>query len=590
MLATAHVLSVAFQPIVDAKTGQVYAQESLLRGFDAMGYTDPPSLIDHAAELGCLPALEAVLHQRAVRAFAALGLPEARLFLNLDGRSVEQASITVLSPALREAERQGIPMQAICIELGERHRAAMLGRFTTALGALRERGLRVAADDFGSGFSEIRILFDGQVDYVKVDRFFVSGAKDNKRKLFFLRRLIAFAHALGMRVIAEGVETTEDYLACLDAGADLVQGWFIARPQTDHALLLPEYGAVAEARKLERRQRRATPAQASLIEALDTSPPLRRGDDIDTIFTRFAQDPALRAVALVDESWAPLGLVRESELRPYVFSLYGRDLLRNRNRRMRVQDFASACPVLDAAVPAEELMQAFLATPDADGVILTRDGRYLGLLSANALLHAIQERRLRSAVEQNPLTHLPGNTAIADWIEQAGPDTEASRTLAYFDFDNFKPFNDHFGFRRGDMAISRFAELLRRDFAMQRGSFIGHVGGDDFFLGLRITDREGVMHARRAVSSVLGDFRAAMHGFHTPQEQDQGWFLGHDRTGAERRFPLLACSVVLIEIPTWTAVEPEALPRLVADHKPHAKRAANGMALLRLPSHHSRVA
>jgi EAL domain-containing protein (putative c-di-GMP-specific phosphodiesterase class I)/GGDEF domain-containing protein len=582
MLAAAYVLDIAFQPIVNCRTGQVYGQEALLRGHAAIGFADPPAVITHAHELGCLPEVEAVLHQRAIRAFAALGQRDARVFLNLDGRSASAAGIAVLGPAMQEAERQGLPPHALCIELSEAHRGAMRGRFGAGLAALREKGLRVAADDFGSGFSEIRILFDGQTDYVKVDRFFVAGATGNKRKLFFLRQLVAFAHALGVRVIAEGVETAQDHLACLEAGADFVQGWFIERPQTDHSRLPAEYPAVVESVRAERRQRQNTLLQAGLVEALDITPPLPGSADIELAFNRFGADAALRAAPVVDGGGVPIGLVREGDLRPYVFSRYGRDLLRTRNTRARVQDFTTACPVLDASVPPERLMEAFLAAEEADGVILTRDGRFLGLLSANAILHAIQERRLRSAVEQNPLTHLPGNTAIAEWIESAGPDRMTNRILAYFDFDNFKPFNDHFGFRRGDLAIRRFADLLREHFAPMPGSFLGHVGGDDFFLGLRLADAHGQQAAHQAVAAVIEAFGTAMRGSHAPAEQAQGWFLGQDRTGATRRFPLLSCSVLVIEIAGGTVVEPELLPRLVAEHKPRAKRAPDGLALLRL--------
>ncbi len=239
LLTGAARLRVALQPIVHARNGRVLGLEALLRGQEALGCATPPALLDLAATLGCLPALEAALQAEGVRAFAAVAPGDATLYLNLDGRSIAAGGVDVLRPMLDAAAQAGVAPGRICIELGEAHRGLMPAATGMALRAL---GLKVALDDLGSGFSEIRSLAAGGVDVVKLDRWLLRDAPD------FLPHLVRFLHGLGAQVVAEGVETAADCAACQAARVDMMQGWFFARAEPDHALLKPRYPVMAAAR------------------------------------------------------------------------------------------------------------------------------------------------------------------------------------------------------------------------------------------------------------------------------------------------------------------------------------------------------
>jgi EAL domain-containing protein (putative c-di-GMP-specific phosphodiesterase class I) len=242
LLAGALALRIALQPIVRAHDGRVVGHEALLRGEHALGFTTPPALLDHAHLLSCLAGVEAMLHIRAVESFAAVAPCCSTLYLNLDGRSLAQGGLAVLAPALWSAEQHGIPRDRICIELGETHRGLLA---PDTAGLLRAMGLRVALDDLGSGFSEIRSLAGGAIDVVKLDRVLVAESGRDQRRQDFLAGLVRFAHGLGAQVVAEGVETAADCAACRAAGVDLLQGWFIARPEEDHPSLARHYPQVA---------------------------------------------------------------------------------------------------------------------------------------------------------------------------------------------------------------------------------------------------------------------------------------------------------------------------------------------------------
>ncbi|MCD8476564.1 MAG: diguanylate cyclase [Sulfurospirillum sp.] len=106
----------------------------------------------------------------------------------------------------------------------------------------------------------------------------------------------------------------------------------------------------------------------------------------------------------------------------------------------------------------------------------------MGYLSSRVLLEMINEKNIVDAKDQNPLTGLSGNRIINEFVSTA-MESKEKVMMAYFDFDNFKPFNDYYGFRKGDRAITLFADILRSAVGLEE-CLVGHVGGDDFFFRL----------------------------------------------------------------------------------------------------------
>ena len=129
-------------------------------------------------------------------------------------------------------------------------------------------------------------------------------------------------------------------------------------------------------------------------------------------------------------------------------------------------------------------------------------------------------------------------------------DTESEIVLAYFDFDNFKPFNDTYGFRLGDRAILLFAELMAK--VLPRDTcFVGHIGGDDFFAGFRGTAFE---EAERHCTELVDTFRRDVESFYDDDTRRRGFIVGHDRQGHAADFPLIPSP------PPWST-SPPAAPR-----------------------------
>ena len=113
------------------------------------------------------------------------------------------------------------------------------------------------------------------------------------------------------------------------------------------------------------------------------------------------------------------------------------------------------------------------------GIFITQSNKYRGFINLNSLLTLSYKRNVEIATNQNPLTKLLGNNQIEKFIQKALEKEEQNIThIIYFDFNDFKPFNDIYGFRLGDRAILIFSELLQKKYPKE--SFVAHIGGDDF--------------------------------------------------------------------------------------------------------------
>ena len=209
-----------------------------------------------------------------------------------------------------------------------------------------------------------------------------------------------------------------------------------------------------------------------------------------------------------------------------------------------------------------------------DCVILTENMRYAGVVSPAAMVRLFNEKQLKNAREQNPLTGLPGNIAIHDYVLARTRDTARLRYFCYGDFDHFKPFNDVYGFERGDKAITLFAALMRRDF-LAGEVFLGHIGGDDFFIGTVDMPRA---HVEAALMRLTADFALDARPLYSPEDLARGGIEAEDRMGNPSLFPLLRCSVAVLEVPCGQVLSDLGqVSRRIAELKREAKRNPRGL-------------
>jgi diguanylate cyclase (GGDEF)-like protein len=590
-------LRMALEPVVGTHSGRTLGVEAVIGNARDLGFASVHDLLDCAHDTGApddplrcddrLADVEAAAHAGAIALFARVpdrtGL---KLFLNLDLRLAARAE-TIIATLREHLDRRGVSTANIILEVSERvaffstealcdsaEAPADANRdLTMLLGTLRSLSTRLALGDFGAGYASLPLLSLARPDLVKLDRFFIEMAAQERGKRLILNTVTNLAHLLGSQVVAEGVHSIEEYQICRQAGCDYIQGRLagarIFEPdalQRDHAEILA----------LNDSDHRRVGTDSALITAeTQALEPIALGTHMGAVFERFRQDKDRNFFPVVDGSGEPVGIIRELDLKEYTYSLYGKDLLSNRALGRTLDAFVARCPVADVNTKAEKILEIFSASSGAECILITRDRQYIGFMSAASLLKVVNEKNLALARDQNPLSRLPGNTMINEFISEALTDTDNSHIMVYLDFDHFKPFNDTYGYRQGDRAITLFAELMRKKLNTA-DIFIGHVGGDDFFVGFKEFQ---VDHAVARIRDLVDRFSVDVESFYDEEARRNRYIVAKDREGIERRLHLLTASAAIVELPRGHTIRSvDDISGLIARLKKEAKHSPQRIA------------
>ncbi|MBQ4812454.1 diguanylate cyclase [Pseudoalteromonas luteoviolacea] len=243
------LLKVYYQPIVDQNTGRIVKFEALVRWFDdQQGMISPGAFIPIAEEFGFIHQIgQFVLEQAChdLRHIQDLGYSEVSVSVN---RSVNEFKVSnnqfdLISNAIEQA---GIPYESVTVEVTE---SMATNRYTwELLKTLRDKGVEIALDDFCTGYSSLSHIIDNQVDYLKIDKSFVDSLMQDKSKQIMISCLVNMAAQLGIKVIAEGVESQVQLQMLAELGCDHIQGYYYspARPLNACINLLEEFNAQEE--------------------------------------------------------------------------------------------------------------------------------------------------------------------------------------------------------------------------------------------------------------------------------------------------------------------------------------------------------
>lgn len=213
-------LRVVLQPIVALSDGTRVGAEALSR-FPAEWGKAPDEIFAEAASIDAGVDLELMAIRRA-----------AELIPDFSGYiAVNVSSHTLLDQRCLDSFAT-YPPERLVIELSEHDPVEDYEALGTALEPLRQRGVRLAIDDVGAGFSSLRHILVTAPDIIKLDRSIVAGAATDHVLLRLVHSLVDFGHGAGVGVVAEGVETQDDAAVLCNAGVDYAQGWYFARPGT----------------------------------------------------------------------------------------------------------------------------------------------------------------------------------------------------------------------------------------------------------------------------------------------------------------------------------------------------------------------
>jgi predicted signal transduction protein with EAL and GGDEF domain len=237
-------LRLYYQPAVDLETGETTGVEALVRWDHPEKGLVPPSLfIPLAEETGLITRVTQWVAEQACSDLAgwiAEGQVDGTFKVAINLSAIELADIGVVDTIVGAIKRHGLRPSQIAVEITETALLRDLDSALAMLNRLRRFGVSVALDDFGTGYSSLSYLRRLPVDTLKVDRSFIARLGEDDRDEAVVASLIDLAHALGLQVIAEGVETLAQVDALRSLGCDTAQGWHFARPAPAGDLFAPE--------------------------------------------------------------------------------------------------------------------------------------------------------------------------------------------------------------------------------------------------------------------------------------------------------------------------------------------------------------
>jgi len=222
---------VHYQPQVDLVSGEVVGAEALARWqHPTRGLLGPVDFVDVAEHSGLVREFTLHILDRAVAECAVWGAAglDVDVSVNLSARNLLHRDLPV--DVAQILERHGLPAHQLILEITETTMMSELEVVEEVLAGVRSLGVQLSVDDFGTGYSSLAFLQRIAVNEIKVDRSFISVLTSSQSDAAIVRATVELAHSLGLRVVAEGVETTDQLAALKALGCDLGQGWHFGRP------------------------------------------------------------------------------------------------------------------------------------------------------------------------------------------------------------------------------------------------------------------------------------------------------------------------------------------------------------------------
>ncbi|MGL1930233.1 MAG: EAL and GGDEF domain-containing protein [Desulfotalea sp.] len=531
-----------FQPIVSRDHESVFAYEALCRLNVPNPFGNIEEMFQFSHKAGLTLSLDMCCRANALKLAAEQGInsTESYLFVNV-------CPTTLMHPGhfVGQTEKlcleNKIDKDRIVLEITEHEAVYNYDLFHKAIEHYRKGGFKIAIDDFGAGYGGLKMLSVVEPDYVKVDKHFLLNCSKSKTNATIMELLSTGCNSLGVAVIVEGVETDEHLDICREMNFDLMQGYHLGRPNPN--LLNKEDIDLSKKLSINKtvsfREADCIGGIVSYVE------PIQSDMKVTELLDVFNEDPSRLCIPVLHKNEL-CGLVnRQRFMENSMVGRLGHGLNINYYKTisnvleksfLQVPDYLSIEDVAQK-IQRREKMAVY------DDICVTKNGQYIGVVSVQSVLNSVTKNSIRNARGANPLTGLPGNEFILRQIEKMFSGA-TNFDVCYIDIDNFKPYNDCYGFNMGDKVIKALGNIsdkvIKKWSKEDRIGFAGHIGGDDFIL---LTKSHG---AAKISEEIIAQFEQILPLFHTREEYDSSYYYSTSRSGDKQQFPLLSLSVGVV--------------------------------------------
>jgi EAL domain-containing protein (putative c-di-GMP-specific phosphodiesterase class I)/GGDEF domain-containing protein len=528
-----------YQPILDFRTLEIIAYEALSRGPVGSGFESPLVLLEYGHHLNCLWELEQLFREKALENAAGL-LAGQKMFINVDPDSIKDPNFQI-GMTQEALKRHGIAIQAIAFEITERTAIHDYETFVEVLNHYRRQGYSVAIDDAGAGYSGLKSILEIRPDYIKLDMDLIRDIDKDAFKQSLIRAFVESVSGTGLQLIAEGIETEEELKTLMVIGVHAGQGYFIGKPMpsfskpSEHVMKrVGEYSA------LSKNLTHYTQDYHFITHLIDSNHPTKTFDRTTRClaiqeYMSYGREKSV----VVTEANRPVGLVTRAVLNDKLSGQYGYVLYMNKE----ITTVMKKNPlIIDAYTPIHMAAKKAMERCDEDlydDLIIVKGNEFIGLVTMKRVIEYTLVFEKHAAKELNPLSGLPGNPIINRVLSDIISYTTHVGVF-YIDINDFKVYNDLYGFERGDQMILLLTDILREvvKSSYPYNSFIGHIGGDDFIILIEGRYDDCI----NCANEILSTFNERRLTLFTEEHCCYGLEC-EDRFGVKRSFPLNSLTV-----------------------------------------------
>lgn len=270
-----------------------------------------------------------------------------------------------------------------------------------------------------------------------------------------------------------------------------------------------------------------------IVEQVPCVSPLDLNRTVDELFNEYT---GIQGIVVVNNE-IPICLISKSHFYKKIGTLYGYHLYMGKSIELMINTNSLIVDYFQSITEVSKLAMDREEENRYDYIIVTKEDKYCGVVSVEKLLMKLVEVQVEFASFLNPLTRLPGNHIIEEKIKEVIQQEKYS--IFYFDLDHFKAYNDIYGFKKGDQLLQSTAELLLKYFT-NKGSFLGHIGGDDF---IAIVSHYDIISA---CQSLIHDFDKLIKEFYTSSHLTQQYVISENRQGVIEKIPLVSLSIAIV--------------------------------------------
>lgn len=531
-------IKTVFQPIISLRDGSILGHEALSRITCESEIKNADMLFSVAGECKRLWELELLCRTMALEAAYKFMVPpySKKLFINVNPNTMHDENFR--KGFTREFLMQyEIAPHNVIFEITERNVITDMEGFMATIDHYKGQDYRIAIDDAGAGYSGLNLISDVNPNYIKLDMKLIRDINTDSLKFALVKGMVELSKASNISLIAEGIETYEELDTLVNLGVQYGQGYLIQMPSAEVKEIGQEVLNALKKINLKKNHIYQSNISDIYIRNLCTNTStISSREKVSDVYDFCMHDPDCFGLCVVEDD-IPVGIVVREKLALKLSGNYGYALYQNKPiSKIMDNDFL----IVDHNTPVSVVSSMAMSRANNklyDFIVVTENDRYIGTVTIKDLLKKTTEIEISAAKHKNPLSGLPGNQIIEQKLSQC-IDNSPEYSVAYLDIDNFKAYNDVYGFENGDLVIKLLADILKKRISCDQ--FVGHVGGDDF----AVIIYEHV--SEEYFQDIVRQFESDVLSLYSREDTAKGYITTTNRHGQLERYPLITLTVVAV--------------------------------------------